>query len=78
MRKEKMTILSATDFGAAGDGVTMNTDAIEKAVAKLEKEGGGGTRLPRRNLPGWTYSANRQYDIASGAGSRPPSIGKNC
>lgn len=41
-----MTILSATDFGAAGDGVTMNTDAIEKAVAKLEKEGGGELVFP--------------------------------
>ena len=41
-----MTILSATDFGAAGDGVTMNTDAIENAVAKLEKEGGGELVFP--------------------------------
>ena len=34
------------DFGAVGDGVTLNTDAFEKAVADLNKKGGGRLVVP--------------------------------
>ena len=35
-----------TDFGAVGDGVTLCTDAFEKAFAELEKRGGGQLIVP--------------------------------
>ena len=35
-----------TDFGAVGDGVALNTDAFAKAIASLEKQGGGRLVVP--------------------------------
>jgi polygalacturonase len=37
---------SLTDFGAAGDGKTLNTAAFEKAVAAVAKAGGGHLIVP--------------------------------
>ena len=38
--------VSLTDFGGVGDGVTDNTQAFEKAVSALEKQGGGHLVVP--------------------------------
>lgn len=38
--------VNAADFGAVGDGKTLNTDAIAKAIAALEKQGGGRLVIP--------------------------------
>lgn len=38
--------VSIVDFGAAGDGVTLNTEAFAKAVAALSKQGGGHLNVP--------------------------------
>jgi polygalacturonase len=38
---------SLTDFGAVGDGTTLNTDAFKKAVAAVEKAGGGKLVVPK-------------------------------
>lgn len=35
-----------TDFGAVGDGVTLNTAAFEKAMVALERQGGGKLVVP--------------------------------
>ena len=38
-----------TDFGAVGDGVTLNTDAFERAIlaiSKLRSKGGGQLNVP--------------------------------
>ncbi len=35
-----------TDFGAVGDGTTLNTAAFEKAIAAVEKAGGGRLIVP--------------------------------
>lgn len=35
-----------TDFGAVNDGVTLNTEAFDKAMAALEKKGGGRLVVP--------------------------------
>jgi polygalacturonase len=37
---------SLTDFGAVGDGKTLNTAAFEKAIAAVEKAGGGHLIVP--------------------------------
>jgi len=36
-----------TDFGAVGDGKTMNTEAFKQAVAAVEKAGGGRLVVPK-------------------------------
>ncbi|MBE6196810.1 MAG: glycoside hydrolase family 28 protein [Rikenellaceae bacterium] len=35
-----------TDFGGVGDGVTLNTEPFRKAIAALEKQGGGRLVVP--------------------------------
>lgn len=41
----EMTVL-LTDFGAVGDGLTLNTDTFNKAIASLSKQGGGHLVVP--------------------------------
>jgi polygalacturonase len=36
-----------TEFGAVGDGATLNTDAFRKAIAAVERAGGGRLTVPR-------------------------------
>src|ERR1700694_2199126 len=36
-----------TDFGAVGDGHTLNTEAFQKAIAAVEKAGGGRLVVPK-------------------------------
>jgi polygalacturonase len=38
--------VSLADFGGVGDGKTLNTDAIAKAIASLAKQGGGRLVIP--------------------------------
>src|SRR5262245_16356176 len=35
------------DFGAVGDGRTLNTEAFKKAIAAVDKAGGGRLVVPR-------------------------------
>ncbi|CAB4318486.1 unnamed protein product [Prunus armeniaca] len=49
MPKLRPVAFNLTDFGAVGDGVTLNTEAFEKAVlaiSKLGKKGGGQLNVP--------------------------------
>ncbi|KAI5324364.1 hypothetical protein L3X38_033437 [Prunus dulcis] len=49
MPKLRHVAFNLTDFGAVGDGVTLNTEAFEKAVlaiSKLGKKGGGQPNVP--------------------------------
>ena len=34
------------DFGAVGDGITLNTDAFAKAIDQLSRQGGGRLLIP--------------------------------
>ncbi len=40
------TTVNLTDFGAVGDGMTLNTDAFAKAIAALSEKGGGELIVP--------------------------------
>lgn len=40
------TTVRLTDFGAVGDGMTMNTQAFAKAISALSKQGGGHLVVP--------------------------------
>jgi polygalacturonase len=42
----KNNVVSVTDFGGLGDGKALNTEAFRKAVAALEKQGGGKLIVP--------------------------------
>ncbi len=39
--------VTITDFGAVGDGLTLNTDAIHKAIEAVSSKGGGTVVIPR-------------------------------
>jgi polygalacturonase len=39
--------VSITDFGAVGDGQTLNSEAFSKAIDKVAEEGGGSVVIPR-------------------------------
>lgn len=39
--------VSVADFGGAGDGITLNTEAFAKAIAHLSEQGGGRVSVPR-------------------------------
>jgi polygalacturonase len=43
----KKNTVSILDFGAVGDGVTMNTEAFRKSFEALEKKGGGKLVVPK-------------------------------
>ena len=40
------TRVSLSDFGAKGDGITLNSDAFRKAISTLAKQGGGHLDVP--------------------------------
>src|SRR5262249_8574236 len=39
-------IVNLTNFGAVGDGKTLNTEAFAKAIASLSQKGGGKLEVP--------------------------------
>lgn len=39
--KLRPLVFNLTDFGAVGDGVTINTKAFERAISEIRKRGGG-------------------------------------
>src|SRR5580698_2170530 len=41
------TSVNLTNFAAVGDGVTLNTDAFERAITALAAKGGGELVVPR-------------------------------
>ena len=63
-----------TDFGAVGDGATLNTGAFEKAIAAVEKAGGGRLVVPRgvfRTLP-FTLCSRLDLHLDEGAVIQAP------
>jgi len=63
-----------TDFGAVGDGATLNTAAFEKAIAAVEKAGGGRLVVP----PGvfvtgpFALCSNLELQVSAGATIKAP------
>jgi polygalacturonase len=62
------------DFGAVGDGVTMNTEAFKKAIAAVEKAGGGKLIVPKgvfRTAP-FALCSNLDLHLDAGAVIQAP------
>jgi len=65
---------TVTDFGAVGDGRTLNTTAFQKAIDAVEKAGGGHLVVPKgvfRTLP-FTLCSNLDLHLAEGAVIQAP------
>jgi polygalacturonase len=63
-----------TDFGAVGDGKTLNTDAFKKAIAAIDKAGGGRLTVPKgtfRTLP-FALCSNLDLHLDEGAVIQAP------
>jgi len=70
-------VVDVRDCGAVGDGKTLDTEAIQKAIDQCAAQGGGTVRLPKGTwLSGTVYLASRvTLSIEAGAtllGSRNP------
>jgi len=62
------------DYGAVGDGQTLNTAAFQKAVAAIEKAGGGHLIVPAgtyKTLP-FTLVSHMDLHLEAGAAIRAP------
>ena len=65
---------SLTDFGAVGDGKTLNTEAFKKAIAAVDKAGGGRLVVPQgvfRTLP-FKLCSNLDLHLDAGAVIQAP------
>jgi polygalacturonase len=63
-----------TDFGAVGDGTFLNTDAFKRAIAAVEKAGGGRLVVPKgvfRTLP-FNLCSNLDLHLDAGAVIQAP------
>jgi polygalacturonase len=63
-----------TDFGGVGDGKTLNTEAFKKAIAAVEKTGGGKLVVSRgvfRTLP-FALCSSLELHLAEGAVIQAP------
>src|SRR5580658_1299285 len=60
---------SIMDFGAVGDGKTLNTDAISKAISTCSEAGGGTVEIPAgRFVTGpFALGSNLNLHLAAGA-----------
>lgn len=55
--------LTITDFGAVADGQTLNTAAIEKAIAACEQAGGGHVVVPAGKFLSAAFTLRSQMDL---------------
>jgi polygalacturonase len=58
-----------TDYGAAGDGKTLNTVAFEKAIAAVEKAGGGHLIVPSGIYKSLPFKLTSRMDLHLEAGA---------
>jgi polygalacturonase len=59
-----------TDYGAVGDGKTLNTEAFKKAVAAIEKAGGGHLIVPAGTYKTLPFTLTSHMDLHLDAGAK--------
>src|SRR5437762_13731393 len=52
-----------TDFGAVGDGKTLNTDAFKSAIAAIAKAGGGHLIVPAGTFKTLPFALTSHMDL---------------
>jgi alpha-L-rhamnosidase len=60
---------SVSDFGAVGDGVTLNTIAIQKTIAAVAAAGGGIVEIPRGTFRSGSIFLQRGVELHLAAGA---------
>ena len=55
--------IKLTDFGAVGDGRTLNTDAFKKAIAAIAKAGGGKLIVPKGTFRTLAFALCSNLDL---------------
>ena len=58
-----------TDFGAVGDGSTINTDAFKKAINRIQADGGGKLVVPKGVFRTLSFSLCSNLDLHLEAGA---------
>ncbi len=58
-------VVTITDYGAVGDGVAKNTEAIRAAIEDCAKAGGGMVRVPGRNVVDRRHPPRRATSTSS-------------
>ena len=69
------TVFNVLEYGASGDGCTMNTAAIAKAVATVKAAGGGELYFPAGTYLSGTISAVDNLTIHLAPGTTLPASG---
>ena len=67
-------IFNLTDFGAVGDGATLNTEAFKRAIAAIDKAGGGKLVVPpgKFRTLAFTLCSNLDLHLEAGAVIQAP------
>ncbi|MCH2183476.1 MAG: glycosyl hydrolase family 28 protein [Mariniblastus sp.] len=64
-----LPLFSVIDFGATGDGVTLETDALQRAIDAAARAGGGTVYFPAGNYRSGTLQLKENLSLYLGPGS---------
>src|SRR6266540_3394349 len=63
------TTFSVRAYGASGDGVTLDTEAVNRAIAAAVADGGGTVEFPAGNYLCYSIRLQSRVELRLGAGA---------